>query len=145
MIRRPPRSTLFPYTTLFRSRALRELGDADSSQHALLGEALMTAAGVAIDGFVDDGIVVPGERVQVEASVWSAGDSGVALGALDVAAPPGGKVERLDPTTSLVAPGTVASRHFAVPVAPDAPRSQPYLLRRPLVRALSDWSGVPGG
>src|SRR5256885_13929935 len=25
MIRRPPRSTLFPYTTLFRSRAQREL------------------------------------------------------------------------------------------------------------------------
>src|SRR5687768_18076865 len=24
MLRRPPRSTLFPYTTLFRSRALRE-------------------------------------------------------------------------------------------------------------------------
>src|SRR2546430_5182672 len=26
MIRRPPRSTLFPYTTLFRSRAFRKLG-----------------------------------------------------------------------------------------------------------------------
>src|SRR2546427_2856219 len=26
MIRRPPRSTLFPYTTLFRSRAVRVLG-----------------------------------------------------------------------------------------------------------------------
>src|SRR5690242_21514684 len=26
MIRRPPRSTLFPYTTLFRSRANRRLG-----------------------------------------------------------------------------------------------------------------------
>src|SRR2546429_5285719 len=26
MIRRPPRSTLFPYTTLFRSRAEHELG-----------------------------------------------------------------------------------------------------------------------
>src|SRR3712207_8346049 len=26
MIRRPPRSTLFPYTTLFRSRAAREAG-----------------------------------------------------------------------------------------------------------------------
>src|SRR3989442_3519135 len=25
MIRRPPRSTLFPYTTLFRSRAMREI------------------------------------------------------------------------------------------------------------------------
>src|SRR3712207_7231366 len=28
MIRRPPRSTLFPYTTLFRSRALADLVDA---------------------------------------------------------------------------------------------------------------------
>src|SRR5690349_24128304 len=27
MIRRPPRSTLFPYTTLFRSRALANLDD----------------------------------------------------------------------------------------------------------------------
>src|SRR2546422_6298028 len=27
MIRRPPRSTLFPYTTLFRSLALHERGD----------------------------------------------------------------------------------------------------------------------
>src|SRR5258705_5725915 len=27
MIRRPPRSTLFPYTTLFRSRAARRSGD----------------------------------------------------------------------------------------------------------------------
>src|SRR5437764_8890030 len=27
MIRRPPRSTLFPYTTLFRSRAGLEMGD----------------------------------------------------------------------------------------------------------------------
>src|SRR2546430_11399165 len=26
MIRRPPRSTLFPYTTLFRSEALRQFG-----------------------------------------------------------------------------------------------------------------------
>src|SRR5438874_9557736 len=28
MLRRPPRSTLFPYTTLFRSRQRRRLGDA---------------------------------------------------------------------------------------------------------------------
>src|SRR5690349_22899838 len=27
MIRRPPRSTLFPYTTLFRSGGLRDLGE----------------------------------------------------------------------------------------------------------------------
>src|SRR5690242_21088804 len=29
MIRRPPRSTLFPYTTLFRSRRRRRRGDVD--------------------------------------------------------------------------------------------------------------------
>src|SRR3712207_7001783 len=31
MIRRPPRSTLFPYTTLFRSRAFPDQGAADEA------------------------------------------------------------------------------------------------------------------
>src|SRR5256885_8319376 len=38
MIRRPPRSTLFPYTTLFRSRRrhhVAELGDRRVREHAL--------------------------------------------------------------------------------------------------------------
>src|SRR2546430_6866382 len=30
MIRRPPRSTLFPYTTLFRSRSLHLLGEVET-------------------------------------------------------------------------------------------------------------------
>src|SRR5260370_27301614 len=46
MIRRPPRSTLFPYTTLFRSRcqALSERGDrkrVDSAQGGLYGQRWM--------------------------------------------------------------------------------------------------------
>src|SRR5256886_9766707 len=32
MIRRPPRSTLFPYTTLFRSRAIQRPGSPQSAQ-----------------------------------------------------------------------------------------------------------------
>src|SRR2546426_3178977 len=37
MIRRPPRSTLFPYTTLFRSLASSvEMGGAESQQHGSL-------------------------------------------------------------------------------------------------------------
>src|SRR3712207_8498007 len=32
MIRRPPRSTLFPYTTLFRSARGREVGDVDAAR-----------------------------------------------------------------------------------------------------------------
>src|SRR5256886_9666685 len=38
MIRRPPRSTLFPYTTLFRSRAARRRGgDRDDDLHPVPG------------------------------------------------------------------------------------------------------------
>src|SRR5688572_32034449 len=33
MIRRPPRSTLFPYTTLFRSRALRRHRKTEAEKH----------------------------------------------------------------------------------------------------------------
>ncbi|HYU90337.1 MAG TPA: PIG-L family deacetylase [Gemmatimonadales bacterium] len=124
-------------------RALRELGDADSGQQAVLQETLAAAAGVVIDGFADDGVVIPGERVQVETSVWNAGDAGVTLEGIDVAAPAGWKVERLDALSSPVPTGTVATRRFAVTVATDAPRSQAYFLRRPLVGALYDWSGVP--
>jgi len=37
MIRRPPRSTLFPYTTLFRSETLEELGiEADRDEEGYL-------------------------------------------------------------------------------------------------------------
>src|SRR5260370_20193775 len=32
MIRRPPRSTLFPYTTLFRSHSFSDEGQADANQ-----------------------------------------------------------------------------------------------------------------
>src|SRR2546430_6376813 len=39
MIRRPPRSTLFPYTTLFRSPAFRPLGDVELHRLALLQAA----------------------------------------------------------------------------------------------------------
>src|SRR5439155_22254080 len=47
MVRRPPRSTLFPYTTLFRSEVERaRVGDADVAGAAVEGErAAAVAAG----------------------------------------------------------------------------------------------------
>src|SRR5256885_5925512 len=42
MIRRPPRSTLFPYTTLFRSRAHQRLG---RSRHRQLRQAKVRVHG----------------------------------------------------------------------------------------------------
>ena len=129
-------------------RALRELGrgtvgETDAEQRESLEHALAAAAGVAIDGFVDDGIVIPGERLEVEATVWNAGAAGVTLDGIDATAPPGWKVERLDAATSPVPQGALATRRFAVTVAPDAPRSQPYFLRHPLAGGLYDWTGTP--
>src|SRR2546427_6435143 len=49
MIRRPPRSTLFPYTTLFRSR--QQPGVADLAQHQEHGGRLLQLArGLARQG-----------------------------------------------------------------------------------------------
>src|SRR3712207_8496257 len=50
MIRRPPRSTLFPYTTLFRSTRFRDGGvrvSPELTEHAadMLGDAQMNEAG----------------------------------------------------------------------------------------------------
>src|SRR3989475_12144562 len=94
MIRRPPRSTLFPYTTLFRSNG---------------------------------------------------GDSSVTLDGVDVSAPAGWTIERLDPATPPAPPGSVATGRFALTVASDAPRPQPHFLRRPLAGALYAWARVPAG
>src|SRR5690349_22393173 len=55
MIRRPPRSTLFPYTTLFRSRAVVEAADVgDETDLDLLG----LRRGLGAAGSTARGIVV---------------------------------------------------------------------------------------
>src|SRR5438132_10039306 len=39
MIRRPPRSTLFPYTTLFRSNFLSYTGETETMRYPIAGDA----------------------------------------------------------------------------------------------------------
>src|SRR2546422_8087485 len=53
MIRRPPRSTLFPYTTLFRSHALDHVDEDHGARELFLGEAL--GGGGAYVAGADDG------------------------------------------------------------------------------------------
>src|SRR5690349_22203203 len=61
MIRRPPRSTLFPYTTLFRSRARDQLPEpARVLRPVRLRGRVHLAADVAHDGQVEHGR--PGRR-----------------------------------------------------------------------------------
>ncbi len=134
-------AAVLPYLT----RALHLLGSADPDQRALLERAVAIAGGVAIDGTTDDGIVTQGQRLQVEATVWNAGDAAVRVDSLDVRAPAAWTVERLDFGGATVGPGSVSAQRFVVTVARDAERTQPYFLRRPLTNGggLYDWTGVP--
>src|SRR5256885_12078123 len=59
MIRRPPRSTLFPYTTLFRSEALRDLGGTGKRELERLREEL--------DALRGDHAELKGRLVKLEA------------------------------------------------------------------------------
>jgi len=131
-------STALPYLV----RALRLVGTADTVQRALLERAIATAAGVAIDGTADDGIVTPGERLQLEVTVWNTGDSTVRVDSIAVPAPAGWSLERLELGAPTVAPGTLLTRRFVLTVAKDAERTQPYFLRRPRTNrgGLYDWS-----
>jgi len=126
-------------------RALHLLGAADSVQRSLLERAIATAAGLTVDGTADDGILVPGERLQVEVTIWNAGDSAVRVDSVSVQAPAGWALERIDFGAPTVAAGTLQTRRFALTVAKDAERTQPYFLRRPLTNrgGLYDWSGAP--
>ena len=131
-------STTLPYLV----RALRLVGTADTVQRGLLERAIATAAGVTIDGTADDGIVTPGERLQIEVTVWNAGDSAVRVDSIAVPAPAGWSLERMELGAPTVAPGTLLTRRFVLTVAKDAERTQPYFLRRPLTNrgGLYDWS-----
>src|SRR2546422_3581257 len=53
MIRRPPRSTLFPYTTLFRSLTSEEAKDIGGAQHPVIGNyGVMSAKNGAINTMI---------------------------------------------------------------------------------------------
>src|SRR3712207_7100392 len=54
MIRRPPRSTLFPYTTLFRSEPVH-LGERPRGDHVLRGQRETVRPGIS--GIVDELVV----------------------------------------------------------------------------------------
>ena len=142
------RAALNPYAPAgiipYLSRAQQALGPGDTEQRTILESALATAAGVAVDGVADDAILTPGERLQVEVTVWNAGLAPMPVDAVELIAPDRWRVEGVEPASGVVAPNTLLVRRFAVTVAADARRSQPYFLQRPLQGAVYDWTGVPG-
>src|SRR3712207_7978136 len=72
MIRRPPRSTLFPYTTLFRSQLDEALlgGEIDLAIHSLKDVPTELPAGITLAGITDrhdpSDVLVSDERYDVD-------------------------------------------------------------------------------
>jgi LmbE family N-acetylglucosaminyl deacetylase len=126
-------------------RALTALGKGTdvvtADQRATLEHALAAAAGVAIDGVSDDAIVVGGERVTVDATVWNGGSSSVRIDDARLVVPPGWTVEPQGRPAGPVTAGALATGRFYVTPA-DSARSRPYFLRRPMTGALYDWTGI---
>src|SRR2546425_10312032 len=83
MIRRPPRSTLFPYTTLFRSQVVAadlnvggheaDDGRRGSSEHDVFPRPLQ----MVVDDLERPGTVPPGDRLRVGAHLLEIGKPGV--------------------------------------------------------------------
>src|SRR3712207_7247361 len=67
MIRRPPRSTLFPYTTLFRSLRLRRLRRTPALRR-LVAETRLTVDDLVAPVFVREGIDEPAPRSEEHTS-----------------------------------------------------------------------------
>ena len=65
-------------------------GPIETEQRATLGRALAAAAGVEVDGVADDWVVVGGQRVEVEATIWNAGATAPPLRACSLLGPLGG-------------------------------------------------------
>src|SRR2546425_5863471 len=90
MIRRPPRSTLFPYTTLFRSLpALKEM----------IADLGLTAEIIIADGGSRDGTAEAAQRRGARGVVQKEPGYGGALPA-GVSAPPGPPIRTMDPRLS---------------------------------------------
>ncbi|HET7790981.1 MAG TPA: PIG-L family deacetylase [Gemmatimonadales bacterium] len=128
----------------YLARALAALGDKNPEQRRILEGALADASGTTLDAAGDDGIVIPGQRLQVEATLWNAGDSAITLDTIWASLPAGWSAQPFDlPARAALAPGTIVTRRFVITVAANAERSEPYFLRRPLVGDLYNWTGVP--
>ena len=106
--------------------------------------AIAEAAGVIVDAFVNDDLVVPGQNLQAEVQIWNGGDRPAGLESVSLSTPAGWKVEPLDATAAQLAPATLTRLRFRLSVPAEAEPTRPYYLRTPRAGAMYRWPAASG-
>ena len=112
-----------------------------TEKRALVEDAVLAAAGIAIDARADRERVVPGGEVEVALSLWNSADQEVQLVAAEIEGRRGwssGRVALEEPAT--VSAGELAEWSRTIALAPDAEPSRPYFLANSRSGDLYDWS-----
>lgn len=120
------------------SAILDEIGDVE--------EAAVQALGLVIDGVASDARVAPGQRVDVEITLWNGGADAIQVHSL-VPHMSGDRRWYADPADSLteavtpaqVAPGALLTRRWRAQVPEDADPTEPYFLHEPRDGDLYRW------
>jgi LmbE family N-acetylglucosaminyl deacetylase len=107
----------------------------------IAGYGLAAAAGAVVEAIADREAVPAGGSLEVEASVWAAGETAVSVRKIDVLSKDGWEVEPLKNEST--GADEVELRRFRVALPAMAEATVPYYLRRPRRGDLYDWEGVP--
>jgi LmbE family N-acetylglucosaminyl deacetylase len=103
-----------------------------ADEEADVEAALVLAHGLVLEAHADDGLVTPGQSLRVSVALFNHSRRALQLEALELTAPAGWTVERLQGgEAGALAGGDSRRARFRLRVASDAPPSQPYWRKLP--------------
>jgi LmbE family N-acetylglucosaminyl deacetylase len=124
-----------------------ELRQALAQKELVATEALLAASGIVFDVRATDDIVVPGQSVEVSATLWNGGASRLTAPEVQLAPARGWSVRQVSAEglsgDGSVEPGTLAAWRFEVGIPADAEVSRLYFLREVRDGARYRWPDEP--
>ncbi|UCF18994.1 MAG: PIG-L family deacetylase [Gemmatimonadota bacterium] len=104
-------------------------------QEEKLERALAEAAGIIVDAFGDDDLVVPGQDVEIEVQIWNGGGESIEVRRVELLSPAG----RQDAATGPLSAGALSRRRFRLRIPASAVPTRAYFLRAPQTAGLYSW------
>ncbi len=128
---------------LRRAVELAERGGAEAEQLRItlrdeerqLGAALMAAAGVIVEAFTDDDLVVPGQSLEIDVQIWNGGEGTAEVRRITLRSPAGSQ----DGPPLTVSAATLTRHSFRLTIPADAKPSRPYFMGAPRAGGVYSW------